>query len=446
MSLPIEAQGIFADIRRFLHTSPLGTQVLQTLASRHSHSLRSITMFEYQKSSGEEIILPNKLIELECHSIQDGQLISNLININKASLQRLTLGQSKELVQQYRQTRLGFLEHDAQHTGLPQSITLNNIPNLRQLELCGIDVSTLVPLDVEDALFYCNLSRLTLESCPGSISLLHCLANTFHFAQDSPQVPTPRPAIRLQEFVFRSESPTSPLKEALMFFLDSFTGLKALSLLFENASVLERVTSLLCEHGPTLQTLVLESRIQPRDNLGLDTSRPFGAGGFSQELWEQSINDICNLCPNLVELGMGFPWNDEVVRLRKTRLPTLPHLKTIHIRNFPENRALSQIGDYTIKEYATKFVDWVYPTLLGGQKPALETLAIGPTIYESRWKTSPTRRQAPEFLRTHFYGVDWAMTRFGRFSSMVSPVSERYMEEMRGEKPLAGVFEQVWLK
>lgn len=446
MSRLNETEATHADARRFLHTSPLESQVLQALATKHSHSLRSLAIFEHQKPSGEDIILPNKLIELECHSIQDGRTIGNLININKASLERLALGQSRELVQQYHQTRLVSLEHNTQHTSLLQSVTLNNIPKLRQLELCGIDVSHLVPLDVEDALFFCNLSKLTLESCPGSVSLLHCLANTFHFARDSPQAPTPRPVIRLQEFVFRSESPTSPLKEALMFFLDSFTGLSRLSLLFENASVLERVTRLLCDHGPTLQTLVLESRIQPRDNLGLDTSRPFGAGGFSQELWEQSINDICTLCPNLVELGMGFPWNDEVVRLRKTRLPTLPYLKTIHIRNFPENRALSQIGDYTIKEYATKFVDWVYPTLLGGQKPALETLAIGPTIYEGRWKTSSTCRQPPEFLRTHFYGVDWAMTRFGRFSSMVSPVSERYMEEMRGEKPLAGVFEQVWLK
>jgi hypothetical protein len=38
------------------------------------------------------------------------------------------------------------------------------------------------------------------------------------------------------------------------------------------------------------------------------------------------------------------------------------------------------------------------------------------------------------------------VTRFGRFSSMVSPVSEKYVEEVRGERPLRGVFEQVWLK
>jgi hypothetical protein len=416
------------------------------LATKHCQSLHSFATYELGTSDNEDIVLPNKLTDLECHSVQDGRTISNLININKGSLQRLTLGQSRELVQQYQQTRIGFLDHDSQHSGLFRTISLSNIPNLQTLDLCGIDVSPLVPLEVEDALFLCNLKRLSLESCPGSVVLLHCLANTFHFVQESLQASLPRPAIQLQEFVFRSETPTSQLKEALMFFLDSFTGLRLLSLLFENASVLERVASLLCEHGPTLRTLVLESRIQPRDNLGLDTSRPFGAGAFSQELWEQSINDICQLCPSLVELGMGFPWNDEVVRLRKTQLPTLPYLKTIHIRNFPENRALSQIGDYTIKEYATKFVDWVYPTPLGGQKPALETLAIGPTIYESRWKTSTARRQPPEFQRTHFYGVDWAVTRFGRFSSMVSPVSEKYVEEVRGERPLRGVFEQVWLK
>lgn len=405
-----------------------------------------MSIYEYQSPSGEDVVLPNKLTSLECYSIQDGRTISKLLNINRSSLVRLRLGQERELLQQYSQTRVGYLQLDVPHSTLFRSTSLHHMPNLRQLELCGVDVAPLVPLETKDALFFCNLTKLTLESCPGSVSLLQCLASTFHFVQASPQAPTPKPVIQLRDFVFRSESPTSQLKEALLFFLDSFAGLKMLSLLFENATILERVSTLLCDHGPTLQTLVLESRIQPRDNLGLDTSRPFGAGGYSQELWEQSINDICQLCPNLVNLGMGFPWNDEVVRLRKTRLPTLAHLKTIHVRNFPENRALSQIGDYTIKEYATKFVDWVFPTLVGGHAPALETLAIGPTIYESRWKTSTTRRQPLEFQRTHYYGVDWAMTRFGRWSSMVSPVSEKYMEEVRGETPLAGVFEQVWLK
>jgi hypothetical protein len=192
--------------------------------------------------------------------------------------------------------------------------------------------------------------------------------------------------------------------------------------------------------------LVLECRIQPREHLGLDPSRPFGAGDYSQELWEQSINDICRLCPNLVELGMGFPWKDETIRIRKTNLPKLMHLATIHVRNFPESQFLSQLGDYSIKEYAAKFVEWNFPALIGGSQPALETLAIGPTLYESRWRSSTARSQPPEFLRTHHFCLDWAQTRFGRWSPLITSVSEKCMEELRGVSLLGGAFEQVWLR
>jgi hypothetical protein len=434
-----------AERSRFMHSSALQPRVLEILARHQTQSLQELSVYEFAGLAPENFVLPNRLRSFECRSVQDGKAVADLIRVNRATLQRLSLGQDHELVHQYAQTRVGFLGQDARFASVLESITLQNLPNLRELELCGIDLAPLLPTEDEDGLFLCNLTKLSLASCPGSSRFLNYLMHTFHLAQQSLE-PT---KVSLRHFLLRNEAPSAQLKESLLLFLDSFRGLRTLSLLLENASVLERVSTILCEHGPTLSTLVLETRIQPRDNLGLDTSRPFGSGGYSQELWEQSIRDICALCPNLVELGMGFPWDDEVVRLRKTRLPTLPYLKTVHIRNFPENRALSQIGDYTVKEYAQKFIDWVFPTPVGGGRPVLETLVIGPTLYESRWKMNAAgggRRMPPEFQRSHFYGIDWALTRFGRWHSMVSPVSERYMEEVRGTKPLGGVFEQVWLK
>jgi hypothetical protein len=118
----------------------------------------------------------------------------------------------------------------------------------------------------------------------------------------------------------------------------------------------------------------------------------------------------------------------------------------MHIRNFPESQVLNQLGDYRIHEYASRFVSWVYPALVGGAKPVLEYLAIGPTLYESRWKSNSLRRQPPEFLRSHFFCVDWAKTRFGRWSPLITGVSEKYMEELKGQALLGGVFEQVWLR
>ena len=391
--------------------------------------------------------LPSALTTLECRAIGSGETLARLLRANQNGLQKLRLGQEKELAEKYRQTRVNFLEQIVQPLGTFRDvIQLRSLPNLRELDLCAVDLGVFTPADIEQGLDFCRLTRLSLESCSGSAAFLEAVAGAFFHGQTPTNITVPRTVPQLKEFLFRCEAPTNILKESLIRFLASFRGLRVLSLLFENAALLEGVTSMIAEHGPTLATLVLESRIQPRESLNLDTSRPFGVGGFSEELWEQSINDICRLCPNLVELGTGFPWGDETVRLRKTMLPTLKHLKTVHIRNFPSSQVLSQLGDYTIKEYATKFVEWVFPPSRGGDRPGLETLAIGPTLYESRWRSNTSRRQPPEFLRTHYFCLDFGKTRFGRWSAMITAVSERCMEEMRGERPLGGAFEQVWLR
>lgn len=419
---------------------------MKALASQHEHSLQVLRFYEVQSTLRAGTCIPRYLKELECRSIRDGRAVSALVRSNWQSLQTLSLGQEKDLVEQYRQTRIGFLEQIPQPVdSFRQAMRLENLPNLRQLDLFGLDLGFLTSDFVQPTSSLCNITRLSLESCRGTAAFLDAISRTFYYFQNAADAPQPRRTPQLTEFLLRSESPTTQLKESLVRFQASYRGLKKLSLLFENSVLLERASTFIAEHGPTLESLVLESRIQPRENLAMDTSRPFGVGGFSQDLWEESINDICRLCPNLVELGTGFPWDNEIVRLRKTHLPSLQKLRTIHIRNFPESQVLSQLGDYHIREYATKFIDWVFPPLVGGSKPSLETFAIGPVLYESRWKSSTNRRQPPEYLRTHYYCLDWAKTRFGRWSPMVSAVSEKYLEEARGEKPLKGIFEQVWL-
>jgi hypothetical protein len=477
---------------RFLHQTALSPRTLDWLSRRHNTLLD--LSFHDLEAWHEGTVIPQNLKSLVARTVNEGIGVEQIICANKDALQRLALGQEKRLIEAYQQHRLNFLSHIPQpaDTFFSTAYSLDNMPQLRDLSLCGLDVSQLRPTSIPQALYFCQLEKLTLESCTNSAGFLESMAGTFHWTSTSPDAPqNPRLAPNLKHFLFRHEEPNTALKDALVRFLASFAGLRTLSLLFENGSVLERPSTFIAEHGPTLETLVFESRIQPREHLSMDTSRPFGVGGYSHEIWETSINDIARLCPNLIELGTGFPWNDELVRLRKTALPTLQHLKTIHIRNFPENQVLSQLGDYTVKEYATKFIEWVYPALSGGSRPPLTNLAIGPTIYESRWKivpeppqielpqsqtptvgvasaTSPPRfspfntsvfrgsparpqqvprrTQVPEFLRTHHFCLDWAKTRFNRWSPLITPVSERFMEEISGQKPLGGVFEQVWLR
>lgn len=429
----------------YLHRAPISLELLAILQKHHGRSLKELRFYEMEMLWHGGIKLPQNLNTIECRSVHESDAIRAMVLANKNTLQRLRLGQEMDLVEQYRHSRVGFLDRITQPLDLFTSvIKLPFLPSLREVALFGLDVTTLIPQSVTDALFFCQIERMTLESCNGVTPFLITLAGTFHYAQTTTDVQKRTP--KMTAFLFRHEAFSAAMKDSLIRFLASFRGLETLSLLFENATFLERPSALIAEHGPTLQSLVLESRIQPREHLGLDPSRPFGVGGFNQELWEESIQDICDLCPNLIELGTGFPWNDEMVRIRRSALPSLIKLRTIHIRNFPESQVLSQLGDYSIKEYATKFIEWIYPALVGGSRPALETLAIGPTLYETRWKSNPARRMPPEFLRTHHYCLDWAKTRFGRWSPLITGVSERYMEEYRGSAPLGGIFEQVWLR
>lgn len=414
-------------------------------------------MYEIDSSVGD-ILVPTNLSILDSRTVNDGEVVGKIISSNRDTLQHLRLGQEKHLLAGYAIHRTAFLHHLPQPSEqfFTSAYALENMPRLRNLSLQGLNLLALRPSSIPQALVFCRLDRLCLESCPGSTELLESIATAFYWSSTSADAPKPRQLPLLKHFILRSEEPTSALKDSLIRFLSSFNGLETLSLLFENATILERPSTFLCDHGPTMLSLVLESRIQPREHLSLDTSRPFGVGGYSQDLWEESINDIARLCPNLVELGMGFPWNDEIVRLRRTLLPTLKHLRTIHIRNFPENHVFSQLGDYTIKEYATKFIEWVFPALVGGARPALEHFAMGPTLYETRMNMAPgvysaggnsrPRSSFPEYLRTHHFAMDWAKTRFGRWSPMITPVTERWVEESEESRPLAGVFEQVWLR
>ena len=436
-----------ADHSRFLHRTAFSPSSLHTLALIHGNSLRELRVYELEPFPTTSTVLPTGLTTFQCHSVGDGKAAAQLVHANQKSLERLRLGQEKELVEAYKRTRIGYLEQVPSGADiLHESIRLGELPALLELDLCGIDLSALVPKTGEEGHDFCRLQRLSIESCPASVLFLEAIAAAFYDAQNPGDPSRIRADPRLKEFLLRSETPTTALKETLVRFLASFRGLETLSLLLENAALLDGPSTMIAEHGPTLRTLVMESRIQPRESLTHDTSRPFGVGAPSEELWEQSINDICQLCPNLEELGTGFPWGIETVRLRRTKLPSLKNLKTIHIRNFPSSQVLLQLGDYTIKEHATKFIEWVVSPTKGGNKPSLETLAIGPTLYESRWRSSNTRRQPPEYLKTHYFWLDFGQTRFGRWSPMVSAVSDTCMAEMRGDKLSKGVFEQIWLR
>ena len=176
----------------------------------------------------------------------------------------------------------------------------------------GTNVLLVLPQSTLEIKFFNRLERLALESCSGTSELLEVLGTAFETAKTNSSFQIPK----LRELSIRYEAPNDDFRSNLSAFLASFQGLEKLSLLFENASFAEKPATLLRGHGSSLKELVLECRIEPRLNLSHDTSRPFGIGGYTQSLWEDTVQDICQMCPNLEELGTGFPWSDETVRVR----------------------------------------------------------------------------------------------------------------------------------
>lgn len=484
----------------------MSRNMLDDLSKQHGKSLQHLRCYELDLGYPSDIVLPSRLRSLECRAIHSGEVVSRIISANKDTLTSLSLGQDKCLIDQYRKSRISFLGQIPQPVDLfCPGFGLSAIRNLTCLSLSGINLAAIIPSNTEAAPFFAQLESLNLESCPNTTEFLGMLADTFSHIRSHDELSLTHP-IQLKKFTFRHELFIHPLQNSLVRFLNSFSGLTALSILVENTSFAFRPSDFLSTHGPTLQSLVVESRIQPRESLGIDTSRPLGYGGTQQQLWSENTSDICTICPNLVELGMAFPWEDEAARLHNPNLASLRHLKTIHIRNFPSSQSLSQLGDYKMREYALKFLERCFPSIATSSSsssstatdqprpPHLETLAIGPTLYSTRWRTGtpvpstdrsvsrsipipstipttmhpallhnstphiPTQSQAPsaatkkdyvhppEHLRTHYFCLDWARTRFGQWTPLVSSVGEKYMEEIRGRPGFDGVFEGVWLR
>jgi hypothetical protein len=194
-------------------------ELLGVLTSRHAGSLRELRLSEIEQAQESSAGIPQDLITFECRSISDGEAVGNIVQANQSTLQTLSLGQDKSLVEQYRRTRVGFLDQIPQPLkSFKHALQLSDFPNLRQLDLCGLNVSPLVPASFDEAVPFCRLTRLSLESCVGSAVLLESLAGTFYFVQNAADAPQPRITPQLTEFFFRSEAPTTLLKESMIRF------------------------------------------------------------------------------------------------------------------------------------------------------------------------------------------------------------------------------------
>lgn len=299
-----------------MHQTPVTDQILRPLFEKQLDCLEELKLYDLKSFALPAMLIPTRLSSFECRNFADGENLVTLLQPNRRSLHTLRLGQEKLFVESYMRSRNVYpypghmVEPLVQLTLL---LPLRELSGLRNLELFAVNLNPLLPSMESDLSFYAELQSLSLQSCLGAAEMLATLAH-IHTAKNvhNPQ----QSELRLQHFSLRQEIPDSNLRSALRDFLGSFEGLESLSLLIENTTFLEKASNLIQGHGKTMKKLVLEGRIEPRQYLAHDTSRPFGTGSHPATLWDQSLGEICSLCPQLEELGTGFSLNDRFVRVR----------------------------------------------------------------------------------------------------------------------------------
>ena len=145
----------------YLHRAPMSLELFSILQKNHGRSLREMRFYAIEMLWHRGMIPPQNLNTIECRSVHESDAIGAMVLANKNTLRTLRLGQEAELVEQYRQSRVGFLDRVTQPLDLFTSvIKLPFLSNLREVALYGLDVTGLVPQSVSDALFYCQIEHL----------------------------------------------------------------------------------------------------------------------------------------------------------------------------------------------------------------------------------------------------------------------------------------------
>lgn len=261
---------------------------------------------------------------------------------------------------------------------------IGGLSSLHQLDLIGVKVTGSVP---EDSLldFY-RLTRLSLESCPGTSDLLAVLTRNAD-------------RVKLKELKIREEKVPLEVMRNLEVFLSSFTGLELLSVLLDNASETMNYRGFMQSHGATLKVLVWECRKRNR------TLAPFDLETSSDD-GPAFIEELCKTCTKLEELSIALDMRlqyENTIKCNriKSLLPfqvlTLPNLKTFHSRILPSASRLGVSREFVMqanKAIVSMYISWGYFTL--GTKCNLELVAVGSPSYSDRWLQSHTMRAYEE--------------------------------------------------
>ena len=287
---------------------------VELLSSHHGTSLLNLDIGAYRATPGRPDGTMNALQALSVKSImmsvdRDPQpLIASILARNRLTLRHLDLGAEINVFnnngRDYQDARPQFsvasklriqVEHELKTS--PQPVYF---PNVDRIRLRGLNVPALFSGQGYKLIDFSVLSSLTLESCNPMSTAFEFLATLT--------------LSRLRFFHLRIEGVGPDGVGGLETFLCGLLPLEALSILLDGilAPTGIRLGTILRIHGQSLQTFLIDVRRR----------RLFFIHDSRRSWQNQCVMDLCEFCPNLVELGIPSEWcytPGEIISLTKVR-------------------------------------------------------------------------------------------------------------------------------
>ncbi|KAI9871580.1 MAG: hypothetical protein M1830_002727 [Pleopsidium flavum] len=443
---------------RWSHEFPVGFTTIRQLADKQRKSLRELRMDQFAIAFGKFYAISTHLAVLNCLSLgatgalADAYYMGQLAGEQRSSLRHLEVGTELSLAKRYAISGSYNLKEQreaADHflTGLEESPNLSVPFNLTSLRLCGLWVDDAFLGDFATQTITRNLKKLGLESCSGSEVFLTALLKSFNSSVPLSQSDTSHSAPKLTSFTFRHEQPTAVMVDSLDKFISSFSGLEELFVLLDKTNKMLHPRCFSAQHGPTLKALVWEGRTAPRTSMAVDTSI-ITKGPSSADA---HLNEICNSCPNLVELGIALDWDTGPFYLSLVRLC---HLRTLNIRNLPpkENHDGDVLSLPTFtKAAATQVMERIARYSYTGPRSSagISLFVIGPTTYEAMRAVRYNGRENEndsDYLQPTFFHVHLYKDITGSWRPLLSEVGKNTVEGVREYTSNLRIFKAYWLR
>jgi len=266
----------------------------------HGSSLVELNIADVMASEPPMVVSGclEKLVAQNAGLTKESKLTTALLASNRQTVSYLTVGNERRLAGTYPYVIVtsgekGFLKSLKNRLG-DASASKSPVLALSTLRVIGADPNTLLNDSKVCLTSFTSLTNLVLESSSDLLALFPVLVK-------AATTQCPSDVMKLRALTIRQENSSTDFRIHLETFLSKLDPLTKLCIMLEGEATPRSLRSILAIHGVNLRCLVWDEREGQR--VSLAKSRVISPDGTTQ------LQDICKLCPRLVELGVTVDWS-----------------------------------------------------------------------------------------------------------------------------------------